>query len=88
MTDRNRSELDREQRGSSNPNQSERPEDRSTRSGEGNLDNISDTNRGQGGSERGIGSEPDDRGQGNVGSSREDGSRSTGNMEGKQDRDF
>src|SRR5687768_8352472 len=47
MADRNRSDLDREQRGSSNPNQTERPEDRSTSSSETGMGG-SNTNQNQG----------------------------------------
>ena len=86
MADRNQSDLDREQRGSSNPNQSQR-EDRSTQSGETGTPGSKGSqgqNPSQGeGRNKGIGSEEDDRGQGNVGSSRE-GGKSTGNIEGDQ----
>ena len=75
MTDRNRSDLDREQRGASNPNQTERPESRSTKEGE--------TDRMGGSSHRdnlGVGESQTD----NVGSNRESGNRSTGNIEGDE----
>jgi hypothetical protein len=85
MTDRNRSDLDREQRGTSNPNQTERTEDRNTQSNEPGMGGTSrgnqNQNQGQGGN-RGVGSESDDLG--NVGSSREGGNRSTGNIEGDE----
>lgn len=75
MTDRNRSDLDREQRNASNPNPTERPENRSTKSDEtdrmgGNVDRN-----------RGVGSENRDR----LGSEHEGaGNRSTGNIEGDE----
>jgi hypothetical protein len=82
MADRNRSDLDREQRGSSNPNQSQDTENRSTQSTETGMGGSSkgsqgqNQNRGEGESrDKGIGSETEDRGQGNVGSSRESGTR-------------
>lgn len=79
MADRNRSDLDREQRGSSNPNQTERPEDRNTSSQETGMGNQ---NKPKG--DRAVGSEtPDDR-QDNPGSNREGGNRSTGNIEGDE----
>jgi hypothetical protein len=75
MTDRNRSDLDREQRGASNPNQTERPESRSTKEGETdrmggspNRDNL------------GVGESQEE----NLGSNRESGNRSTGNIEGDE----
>lgn len=75
MTDRNRSDLDREQRGASTRNPEERPENRSTKQGEtdrmgGNVDRS-----------RGVGNENRDR----LGSEHEGaGNRSTGNMEGDE----
>jgi hypothetical protein len=82
MADRNRSDLDREQRGSSNPNQTERPEDRSTSSQETGMGNPSKPSH-----DRGVGSEtPGDRqdNQDNLGTNRESGNRSTGNIEGDE----
>lgn len=75
MTDRNRSELDREQRGASNPNQAERPEERSTKEGE--------TDRMGGSPDRdnlGVGESQEDK----MGTNRESGNRSTGNIEGDE----
>lgn len=73
MADRNH--LDREQRGASNPNQTERPEERSTKEGETdrmggspNRDNL------------GVGESQEDH----VGTNRESGNRSTGNIEGDE----
>lgn len=75
MTDRNRSDLDRENRGVSSTNPTERPEHRSTKE--------SETDRMGGSPDRdnlGVGeSQPD-----NVGSNRESGNRSTGNIEGDE----
>ena len=59
MADRNRSELEREQRGSSNPNQTERPEDRSTSSQETGLGGS--TRNPNEGRDTGIGSESENR---------------------------
>lgn len=75
MTDRNRSDLDREQRNASNPNPTERPENRSTKEGEtdrmGGNDNL----------DKGVGNENRDR----LGSEHEGaGNRSTGNIEGDE----
>ncbi len=81
MADRNRSDLDREQRGSSNPNQTERPEDRSTSSQETGMGHKPGQTPGR---EEGIGSESEDQSEGNVDSSRESGNRSTGNIEGDE----
>jgi hypothetical protein len=81
MADRNRSDLDREQRGSSNPNQSQDTENRSTQSTETGMPGSSKGSQGQNqnrqgeGLDKGIGSETEDRGQGNIGSSRESGTR-------------
>ena len=75
MTDRNRSDLDREHRGASNPNQTERPESRSTKEGE--------TDRMGGSSRRdnlGVGESQEE----NLGTNRESGNRSTGNIEGDE----
>ena len=75
MTDRNRSNLDREQRDASNPNPTERPENRSTKPNE--------TDRMGGNVERdlGVGNENRDR----LGSEHEGaGNRSTGNIEGDE----
>lgn len=80
MTDRNRSDLDREQRGSSNPNQTDRTENRSTR--ESGADEMGGANREQG--NRNVGSETENRGQGSTGSTSEGGNRSTGNIEGDE----
>jgi len=84
MADRNRSDLDREQRGASNPNQTERPEDRSTsshESGVGGGMNKPNQKRDQG-----VGSESEDRGEGNLGSDRSnrEGNLSSGNIEGDE----
>lgn len=86
MADRNRSDLDREQRGSSNPNQTERTENREGSSQETGLGGANpNQNKGQSsGRDQGIGSETEDRG--NLDSNRESGNRS-GNMEGNQDLD-
>lgn len=77
MADRNRSDLDREQRGASNPNQTERPESRSTKEGE--TDRMGDSpqreNLGVGKSDNMATNEGDSRGAGN---------RSTGNIEGDE----
>ncbi len=75
MADRNRSDLDREQRGASNPNQTERPESRSTKEGE--------TDRMGGSPDRdnlGVGESQED----SPGTNREGGNRSTGNIEGDE----
>lgn len=72
MADRNRSDLDREQRGSSNPNQTERPEDRSTSSHESGMDR-----------DQGVGSETESRREGSLDSNRE-GNLSSGNIEGDE----
>lgn len=87
MADRNRSDLDREQRGSSNPNQSPDSENRSTQPtdtgmGSGSKGSQGEKNR-EGQDDLGVGSETPDRGQ-DVGSSREGGNRSTGNIEGDE----
>ena len=75
MTDRNRSDLDREQRNASNQNPTERPENRSTKQGE------TDRMGGTGNSDQGVGSENRDR----LESEREGaGNRSTGNIEGDE----
>jgi hypothetical protein len=79
MADRNRSDLDREQRGSSNPNQTERPEDRNTSSQETGMGNRENPNR-----DRGVGSETTGDRQDNLDSNREGGNRSTGNIEGDE----
>ena len=77
MTDRNQSDLDREQRGSSNPNQNpnDRTEGRSTKQGETDrMGGTTDTeNLGVGESNRNPGNESE--GAGN---------RSTGNIEGDE----
>ncbi|HUF23708.1 MAG TPA: hypothetical protein VMN81_06230 [Vicinamibacterales bacterium] len=79
MADRNRSDLDREQRGSSNPNQTERPEDRSTSAQETGMGNPGNPDR-----DRGVGSEtPGDR-QDNTDPNRESGKPSGGNIEGDE----
>ena len=75
MTDRNREDLNREQRGTSNTNPNERPEHRSTKQGEtdrmgGSTDSE---NLGVGESDRDLGNESE--GAGN---------RSTGNIEGDE----
>ena len=73
MTDRNRSNLDREQRDASNPNPTERPENRSTKPNE--------TDRMGGNVDRSL--ENDKRDQ--LGSEHEGaGNRSTGNIEGDE----
>lgn len=75
MTDRNRSDLDREQRGASNPNTTERPESRSTKEGE--------TDRMGGSPKRdnlGVGESQEDQ----LGTDRDSGNRSTGNIEGDE----
>lgn len=79
MNDRNRSDLDREQRGASNPNQTERPETRSTKEGEtdrmgGSSSSGRRDNLGVGESET-MTNEGDSHGTGN---------RSTGNIEGDE----
>ena len=77
MADRNRSDLDREQRGSSNPNQTERPEDRSTRSNESGMGG-SDRNQGSNqDSNQGIGNQSEDRNRENLGSMNERENRSS-----------
>jgi hypothetical protein len=78
MTDRNRSDLEREQRGSSNPNQTDRTENRSTR--ESGADEMGGASREQGNQ----GSQSENRGQGSTGSTSEGGNRSTGNIEGDE----
>lgn len=75
MADRNRSDLDREQRGATNPNPTERPENRSTKEGE--------TDRMGGSPNRenlGVGESQEE----SMGSNRESGNRSTGNIEGDE----
>lgn len=75
MTDRNRSNLDREQRNASNPNSTERPENRSTKPGE------TDRMGGNVNRDRGVGNENRDQ----PGSEHEGaGNRSTGNIEGDE----
>ena len=75
MTDRNRSDLDREQRNASNPNPTERPENRSTKQDE------TDRMGGNQNRNEGVGNESRDR----VGSEHEGaGNRSTGNIEGDE----
>ena len=77
MADRNRSDLEREQRGSSNPNQTERPEDRSTSAQETGMGKPSNP-------DRGVGSEiPGDR-KDNLDPNRESGNRPSGNIEGDE----
>lgn len=79
MADRTRSDLDREQRGSSNPSQMERPEDRSTSSQETGMGERNNPHP-----DRGVGSEtPGDR-QNKPDADREAGKRSTGNIEGDE----
>jgi hypothetical protein len=82
MADRNRSDLDREQRGSSNPNQTERTEERSTSSRESGMGNTS-RNPNQG--TESVGNESEDRSRDNVGSSSE-GNRPT-SIEGGENPD-
>jgi len=83
MTDRNRSDLDREQRGSSNPNLTDRTENRSTR--ESGSDSMRDSsNPGNRTGSQGVGSDAEDLDQNSVGSSREGSHRSTGNIEGDE----
>lgn len=85
MADRNRSDLDREQRGSSNPNQTERTEDRSTSSRE----------TGMGGTNRGSnqGSNPGNQSVGNESEGRRDNmdsgndSNRSSNIEGDENLD-
>ena len=84
MADRNRSDLDREQRGSSNP-QTERPEDRSTSSRETGMGNTS-RNEGQR-REDGVGSESDSLINEDRDSNSPSGNRSTGNIEGDENLD-
>ena len=73
MTDRNRSNLDREQRNASNPNPAERPENRSTKPNE--------TDRMGGNVDRNVGNDNRDR----LDSEHEGaGNRSTGNIEGDE----
>lgn len=81
MADRNRSDLDREQRGSSNPNQTERPEDRSTSSHESGMGGSSRPNEGR---DQGVGSETRDR---DLESNRQSGNRQPGNIEGDENLD-
>jgi len=84
MADRNRSDLDREQRGSSNP-QTERPEDRSTSSRETGMGNTSREGQTL---EEGVGSESDSLINEDRDSNSPSGNRSTGNIEGNnQDLD-
>ena len=79
MADSNRSDLEREQRGSSNPNLTERPEDRSTSSQETGMGKPSNPDH-----DRGVGSETTGDRQGNLDSNRESGNRSSGNIEGDE----
>ena len=79
MADRNRSDLDREQRGSSNPNQTERPEDRSTSSQETGMGGSTRNNPDR---DRGVGNETGNR-QDNPGANREGTDRSS-NIEGDE----
>jgi len=79
MADRNRSDLDREQRGSSNPNQTERPEDRSTSSQETGMGNPRKPEH-----DRGVGSETTGDRQDTPESNRESGNRPAGNIEGDE----
>jgi len=75
MTDRNRSDLDREQRNASNPNPTERPENRSTKPSE------TDRMGGNVNRDAGVGNENPDR----LDSEHEGaGHRSTGNIEGDE----
>ena len=85
MADRNRSDLEREQRGSSNPNQTERTEDRSTSSQETGIGGS--TRKPNEGRDQGIGSETENRDS--VGSSPDSASnRPSGNsIEGDENLD-
>ncbi len=75
MNDRNRSDLDREQRNASNP--TERPENRSTRQDE--TDRMGGNQSGNQGRDQAVGNE------GRTGSEHEGaGNRSTGNIEGDE----
>ena len=77
MTDRNREDLNREQRGTPNSNPNERPENRSTKQGE------TDRMGGSTDSENlGVGESDRDRNLGNE--SEGAGNRSTGNIEGDE----
>jgi len=83
MADRNRSDLDREQRGSSNPNQNQlEREDRSTSATETGMPGTNRT-PGQESPRRdeGIGSETEDR---NVPGSSRERTPSSGNIEGDE----
>ena len=82
MADRNRSDLDREQRGTSNPNQTERPEDRSTSSRESGMGGSN--NNPNEGRDQGVGNETRDR---DLESNRESGNRQSGNIEGDENLD-
>ena len=79
MTDRNREDLNRNQSGSSNEHQNERPEHRSTKEGE------TDRMGGPVGDEKtGVGHSDQNRNS-NLGNEREGaGNRSTGNIEGDE----
>lgn len=81
MADRNPSDLDREQRGSSNPNQTERPEDRSTSSQESGMGGS--TRNPNLDREQGVGSETEGRPEDSLDSNRE-GNRSSGSIEGDE----
>jgi hypothetical protein len=79
MADRNQSDLEREQRGSSNPNQTERPEDRSTSSRETGMANPAKPDH-----DRGVGSETTGDRQDKLDPNRESGNRPSGNIEGDE----
>jgi hypothetical protein len=83
MADRNRSDLEREQRGSSNPNQTDRNENRSTSSQESGMGG-SKPNEGR---DQGLGNETETRD--NLGSNTDrDSNRPSGNsIEGDENLD-
>jgi hypothetical protein len=77
MNERNRDDLNREQRGASNSNPNERPENRSTKQGETDrMGGTTDTEN------LGVGDSDRDRNLGNE--SEGAGNRSTGNIEGDE----